>query len=278
MSEINSGGSSKILKFFLGLFALLAIPASLSLIVSLLRWDGFFLIQNVSVSQIGQTSIPKWLQPMWIDEIQVQQKKWKGRDLVVLDFSEVEKDLRTHPWVKDVHVSRDWPHGISIQLSYKDLVAYARDRKGRLIPLLEDGSRLLKPTADNVAAAPEEFQIKQDLPVLTIELSQGDQQKIRTALRLFAEFPSEGSLTRDRVSEIGYDPKEGFWTIILPFGTRIKWGEDLTAASAEGAPEFARKISRVRQVVDYLESRRIEARVIDANLSKKVVVRLRKTP
>ncbi len=258
----------RLTRLLLGFIALLAIPATLSLIVSILRWDGFFLIQKVTVSEFNPGNVPKWLQPLWLEEIQNSQKKWKGKDLVVLDFREVEKDLRSRPWVEDVRVSREWPNGLSIQMSFKDLVAYARDKKGRLIPLLGDGTRL----------PVEEFQAKQNLPMLTIELSLGDPQKIRTALKLFSEFPTEGSLTRDRVSEIGYDPKEGFWTIILPFGTRIKWGEDAVAAAGGAANEFAKKISRVRQVVDYLESRRIEARVIDANLSKKVVVRLRKTP
>lgn len=248
----------KAIRIILGVLTLLAIPAILSLIVSILRWDGFFLIKKVNVSEISPGNLPKWLQPLWLEEVQKLQKKWKGQDLVIIDFAEVEKDLRSNPWIEDVRVAREWPNGLSIQLSFKDLVAYGRDKKGRLIPLLEDGTKLPL----------EEFQSKHNLPMLTSELSLGDPQKIKMALQLLADFPNDGSLTRDRISEIGYDPKEGFWTIILPFGTRIKWGEG----------EFAHKISRVRQVVDYLETRRIDVRVIDANLSKKVVVRLRKTP
>lgn len=257
------------LRIFWGLLALLAIPASLSLIVSVLRWDGFFLIKKVNVSEINPQSAPsKWLQPLWVEEVQSLQKKFKGQDLVMVDFAEVEREIRGHSWIEDVRVSREWPSTLSIQMSFKDLIAYGRDKKGRLIPFLEDGTRLPL----------EEFQIKQNLPVLTYDLTQSDPKRIKTALKLFGEFPTEGSLTRDRVSEIGYDPKEGFWTIILPFGTRIKWGEDASAMAGGPAIEFAKKISRVRQVVDYLESRRIDARVIDANLTKKVVVRLRKTP
>lgn len=259
----------RLLKILFGFVALMAIPATLSLIVSVLRWDGFFLIKQVNVSEIDPQAAPsKWLQPLWLAEVQSLQKQWKGKDLILVDFTQVENEIRSHPWIQDVRVSRDWPSTLSIQMSFKDLVAYGRDKKGRLIPMLEDGTRLPM----------EEFQVKQNLPVLTYDLTRGDNEKIKTALKLFLEFPTEGSLNRDRVSEIGYDPKEGFWTILLPFGTRIKWGEDQVAASGGPASEFANKISRVRQVVDYLESRRIDARVIDANLTKKVVVRLRKTP
>jgi cell division protein FtsQ len=38
------------------------------------------------------------------------------------------------------------------------------------------------------------------------------------------------------------------------------------------------KAARVAQVIEYMETRQLEARVIDANLSKKVLVRLRKDP
>ena len=38
------------------------------------------------------------------------------------------------------------------------------------------------------------------------------------------------------------------------------------------------KAQRVSQVLEYMETRQLEARVIDANLSKKVLVRLRKDP
>ena len=41
-----------------------------------------------------------------------------------------------------------------------------------------------------------------------------------------------------------------------------------------GEDQFEIKSSRVSQVIDYLENRDLKARVIDANLSKKVLVRL----
>jgi cell division protein FtsQ len=49
---------------------------------------------------------------------------------------------------------------------------------------------------------------------------------------------------------------------------KIKLGED----------QFAVKSARVSQVMDYLEKRDLKARVIDANLSKKVLVRLQQSP
>jgi cell division protein FtsQ len=45
-----------------------------------------------------------------------------------------------------------------------------------------------------------------------------------------------------------------------------------------GNENFESKSLRVSQVIDYIENKQIEARVIDANLSQKVLVRLRKEP
>ncbi len=53
---------------------------------------------------------------------------------------------------------------------------------------------------------------------------------------------------------------------LIRTGVRVKIGED----------QVALKAARVSQVVDYLDAKQFDARVIDANLSKKVLVRLRK--
>ncbi len=55
---------------------------------------------------------------------------------------------------------------------------------------------------------------------------------------------------------------------MIKTGIQVKMGED----------QVSLKSARVAQVVDYLETRQFDARVIDANLSKKVLVRLRKDP
>lgn len=244
-------------RFVVRALAILGIPLTLALIGFALHKDGFFKIQTVVVSEPNDQDIPEWLRPLWIAEVERLQGL-KGQDLMTLKFRDIESEIRQHPWVKEINLSRRWPRTLSVRLGYKHVVAYGRDKKGILFPVLEDSTALPRTP----------FQAKQDLPLLSVELSGEKPELLQAALAFFKEFPSEGTLTASRISEIGYDSKEGFWTLILPFGTRIKWGES----------DFQRKISRVQQVIDYLESRQIEARVIDANLAKKVVVRLRKTP
>ena len=90
----------------------------------------------------------------------------------------------------------------------------------------------------------------------------------KKAVEVLAELPEEGSFSQKSISEVRYDTKEGFWMTLIKSGIQVKIGED----------KVGLKAARVSQVVDYLDSRQFEARVIDANLSKKVLVRLRKDP
>jgi cell division protein FtsQ len=75
-------------------------------------------------------------------------------------------------------------------------------------------------------------------------------------------------MTASHVSEIGYDRKEGSWIKLLNSETRVNLGEE----------QFEIKSARISQVIEYLEGRNLKARVIDANLSKKVLVRLQQNP
>ena len=67
---------------------------------------------------------------------------------------------------------------------------------------------------------------------------------------------------------MSYKEKEGFWLTLIRSGVEVRIGEELVPL----------KSARVSQVLDYLKSHQFEARVIDADLSQKVLVRLRKDP
>ena len=56
--------------------------------------------------------------------------------------------------------------------------------------------------------------------------------------------------------------------MLLQNGLQIKIGDE----------HVRTKSFRISKVLDYLDSKKFQARVIDANLSQKVLVRLRKDP
>jgi cell division protein FtsQ len=88
------------------------------------------------------------------------------------------------------------------------------------------------------------------------------------AVKTIDEIPHTGKFSQKNISELRFDPKQGFWATLIGTGMRVKLGEE----------QISLKSARVSQVIEYMETRQLEARVIDANLSKKVLVRLRKDP
>lgn len=236
------------------LLLLLFLPLGVMGSLALLHHEGFFSIQEIHLGIADEQPMPLWLNNKW-SEFGKDMEVWRERDLWNIQLSEVTQKLSSYPWIKEAMVSKSWPNTLHIQIRYKDLVAFAKTPKGRLIPLLNDGSRL---NFDSIST-------NVSLPLLSTNIPVEDTAKVNEALLFISRAPKA---LNDRISEIGFDPKEGYWTLILPFGTKIKWGFEATE----------KKISRVQKVLEYLDSRELKARVIDANLSKKVVVRLRKTP
>jgi cell division protein FtsQ len=145
-----------------------------------------------------------------------------------------------------------------VRIIPKDIGLLFVSRKGELYPLVTDGTFLppiLSQQAPDVALLEGEGFFK------SVEMR-------KKALQLISEVPHDGRFSKKNISQIGYDPKEGFWVTLLQSGLRVKLGEE----------QFATKAARISQVIEYMDARQLEARVIDANLSKKVLVRLRKDP
>ena len=85
---------------------------------------------------------------------------------------------------------------------------------------------------------------------------------------LLNQLPSKGLLTPDQISEIQFNDEDGFLITLIKTGQQIRFGTD----------SFEIKSLRANQVLDYLQSKGLESRVIDLNFSKKVLVRLRNQP
>lgn len=238
----------------------LGIAAVIALILAapfVLQREGFFQIEKVELSLNENVIMPAWLQAEWKDLTQ-EVNKLKGKDLWSLDMEKVAGAVKARPWVREVSVARSWPDLLVLSIDPKELKALGRAKKGALIPILDDGTVMPSDQMANFVS----------LPIFSGEIDPTDRKRVTEVLQLLALFPGDGVLSIDRVSEVGYHSKEGYWILVMPFATKVRWGFG----------DFKKKISRVKQVMHYLDSRQIGARVIDADLSKKVVVRLRKTP
>ncbi len=173
-----------------------------------------------------------------------------------LPLHQLSNELAENPLVKDYYIQRSWPDAVHVEITPKDIAGVLKKGTGFAL-ILDDGSLVENSSLhlpDTVVLVGKGFE----------EVSS---ERLR-ALRLYRQLPEQGVFSQARVSEIGLDDKRGIWIRLIGAAFLVYMGD-------EGWGEKAPKIS---QVMNYLKANGIEARVIEANLTKKVVVKMRKDP
>jgi cell division protein FtsQ len=236
-------------------------PAAIFASVYGLEQRGFFSIDEINIKVITKTEQLNFSKP-YLNQLNEELSSYKGQSLWRLSLSQLSNKLKSKSWIKDFRISRSWPQSLVVEIEPKLLSLLYVDQKrlaeGFVRPVTTDGAIL--PEVDTTQAPP--------LAMLKGEIFVKDEAKRKIAIELLKSLPEEGKLSHKIISEIGFDVKEGYWVEVAKSNIKIKLGED----------QFAVKSARVSQVMDYLEKRDLKARVIDANLSKKVLVRLQQSP
>lgn len=244
-----------VLRLFLGVVVL---PSAVAGVFYHLNETGFFNIQKI---QLNLSEVPEshseFLKPLKA-RLEKDVRPLKGQSLWSISMGKVSRLIQGNAWIEGYQVHRAWPNELVITVQPSEVKMLLLSKGGEVIPVLKDGQMLapvaVKQAPDVIVGAGENFKKEETLR--------------RRAIETLRELPESGSFTAKNISEISYDQKEGFWMTLIRSGTVVKIGED----------HVALKAARVSKVVDYLESKQFDARVIDANLSKKVLVRLRKDP
>lgn len=188
-----------------------------------------------------------------------QLSSYKGRFFWQVSLAEIHNLVSHDKRVRDVHIYRDFPAGVRLEIEPHTPVMAFFDRDGKFYPVATDATLL---PALGSRESP-------DLPLLRGNEIKSDLHLREQALDLLHAFPEEGPLvSRKKISEIIYSPKDGFRVFVSGAQAEIKMGDT----------DFGPKVARVQKVLSYLESQDIKGRVIDARFSKKVVVRVRNRP
>ncbi len=183
---------------------------------------------------------------------------FKGVSLFKVDLGKIQKTIESESWVKSVEIYREWPNRLKIIIDAYDISLLYWQSEKKIFPILEN-NKVLEPL--EISQAP-------DRTITTEKKIFADSKTREKAIKVLKSLPPVGSFSTGKISEIGFNSKEGFWADLLNKELRVKLGNE----------NFDSKSIRVSQVIDYIENKQIEARVIDANLSQKVLVRLRKDP
>ena len=233
------------------------LPAVVFLSVYSLDQQGFFKIDQIDLKISVKPSQKVFVKP-YMESINVKLALFKGQSLWKFSLQNVSEILRSESWIEDFRVSRAWPSALEIEIVPHEVAYLIQSKDG-------NSSSEFHPVT-LTATVLKKVDSKQTPAVAVVR---GDHflknQKVREGVvSILKSLPETGKLQIASVSEVGYDKKDGYWISLIQSDVKIKYGED----------QFEIKSSRVSQVMDYLENRDLKARVIDANLSKKVLVRL----
>ncbi|MFN8847590.1 MAG: cell division protein FtsQ/DivIB [Bdellovibrionales bacterium] len=244
-------------KFFrFSLYSLLACLATGTLYLQL-SVSGFFQIQQVKV-YIESDNSSRYASLSALEKVSQEAEKIRGQDLYRVDFSGMQKMLQQEDWIQSFRISRRWPSQLEVLIRPQPVYFSILNERGRLLPVIESGKVLEEVS---VARAPQAPVTRQIEFINNVEL------RLRT-LKILKDIPLHGEFSRKSISEISHDNSKGFVLTLSENNISVKLGEN----------QIRQKSLQIAQVMHYLKERQFQARVIDANLSQKVLVRLRKDP
>ncbi len=239
-------------KIFLGLVIL---PFVFMTTFLYLEKKGLLNIDHIEVIIDNSSEQEHYLQPL-IQDLNQQLESCRGQSLWKVELPQLSALLSQFPWVEEFSISRHWPAKLQVNVRVKKIDFLLMTANGKFIPIAESGESLptieLKQIPDVIVLRGENFEKQPELR--------------KKAVKILKEIPLSGPFSQKTISEIYYDDRDGFWMTLVKKGIQVKIGQD----------QVLKKSTRVSQALEYIESRNLDVRVIDANLSKKVLVRLRK--
>jgi cell division protein FtsQ len=242
------------LKLILGI---LIVPIAATGAFYFMEKQGIFNVDSIEIVIENAGDQSTYLKPL-VKNLDEAFEAHRGISLWKIEMRKLNEQVSNLNWVKDVTISRRWPSKIKVSVVAKEIRLLMMTKNGTYAPI-ENGGELLP--------AVELRQIP-DVAILQGENFEHKPELRKKAVRILNEIPREGAFSQKTISEIHFDDKDGFWMTLIKDGIRVKLGHD----------QIATKSVRVGQVLEYVDSRKMDARVIDANLSKKVLVKLRKGP
>ncbi len=240
------------------LFGFVFLPLSLWGTLFYLNENGFFNVDKVEVMVLNTPAGQDQFLKPYVANLENNLEKYKGVSLWNIKLKEITGEIANQNWIYSLNLQRNWPSTLTLRLIPHEVKLLYVSKNSKLIPVIKQGELL----------DPVEARQAPDVAILEGEVFAKKPELRKKAVEVIDQIPAEGSFSKKTISEVHYDNNDGFWMTMIKTGTQVNLGSD----------QVLLKSARVSKVVDYLESRQFDARVIDANLSKKVLVRLRKDP
>lgn len=243
-------------KYFLGWFLSFGLFSFL-LILSSSQKD-WLRLQHLVVSQNSEDFESEPLlnssDPELVELIEEKLTAYLGTWLWRLPLAQIQNQVLDDVQVASVKVHRLFPNKLSIEVQKRSAIL-GLVVEGGVLPVASDGTLLAKIP----------FKQAYQFPLLKGQQLSQSKELRKKVIDFYNQIPREGLFSQDSISEIQFTDGEGYRMILNQSQMQVFFLDE----------ELGRKASRVEKVLRYLESESIKGRVIDARLSKKVVVRLR---
>jgi cell division protein FtsQ len=236
---------------------LILLPLLIGVPLWSLNDQGYFLLNKINFENQEVASADAYISTL-MKSLDKKLEVFKGKSLFEVDLNEIVKIISSEKWIQSFEVQREWPNSLKVKIKNYELVMLYWNEKNEAFPIFSNNEMLdkinRKEIPDLIHVFDKKYASQKDLRKKTIEMIQ--------------KLPEQGPLSQKQIAEVGYDNKTGFWLQLIKKDLLVKMGDEKIEIKSE----------RVSNVIEYLESKQIDARVIDANLSQKVLVRLRKDP
>lgn len=190
------------------------------------------------------------------DKVSKALQTYKGQWIWDVNLKQVMNEVLKDKRIANVKVQRRFPAQIDIQIQPQNALALILDDNQKWRPVFYDGSVWKQVSREKIP----------DLPILRGSKFLKQESLRQKVVDLLIQLPDSGVFAKNQISEIEFFKHKGF-VLHLNRPMQVLIGDNLN--------DFKSKVPRIQKVLSYLESKGMSGRVIDARLSKKVVVKLR---
>ncbi len=243
--------------YFKWTLTLVILPGLLIAVIISSQKAQFFAIENIEVVLTNDLKNSLHMES-FLKKTNAQLESLKGHSLWDLEVTDVYDSLQKETWIESLSLTRKWPSELLVEITARETKMIYVNGQGQTFPVLADGAMLEKVDPATVP----------DIMVMVGKNFEKSPELRKKALAVIDEIPDEGSFSKKNIAELRFEQNTGFWVSLMQEGLQVRLGEDRVRLKAQ----------RVSQVINYMQNQELQARVIDANFSKKVLVKLRKAP
>lgn len=179
-------------------------------------------------------------------------------NLFEINLSEVNKKLRSHPWIKDVFIKKIFPQTISISVDLRSPVAIIQNETGSLM-YVDDSLSVFGPV---------DLELFASLPVIA-GLQSHQTEVLKEAVDFILGW-KKYSQTEAEVSSLTFDHQLGLELMMVLKDKGIMKQRFILMMSQNSDT----KLSDLARVIKYLKSRSIHFPLVRVTENKKIVVKI----